>query len=138
MDTIKKKELFLEAYKQCGTIVQACRETGIGRTTIYMWRNDDPEFLKALDVAEDEATESLIAEARRRAHDGVDKPIYYKGSKVDTVKEFSDTLLMFLIKAKRPEYRDKNVTELQTPETGLNVKITVTEQAEVNPGGTDA
>jgi hypothetical protein len=139
MDTKKKrKALFIEAYKEFGTIVQACRATGFARSMIYKWCDEDPDFRIALDEAKIEATESLIAEARRRAHDGYEEPVYYKGRKVDTVKKYSDPLLMFLIKKEFPEYRDKNVTELQTPETGLNVNITVTER-EANPtvGGTD-
>lgn len=139
MDTKKKrKALFINAYKEFGTIVQACRATGFARSLVYKWRDEDPAFRGALDEAKIEATESLIAEARRRAHDGYDEPVYYKGRKVDTVKKYSDSLLMFLIKGECPEYRDKNVTELQTPSEGLHVNITVTERADdSSPGGTD-
>ena len=34
---------------------------------------------------------------------GVEKPVHYKGKRVDTVRRFSDTLLMFLLKARRPD-----------------------------------
>ena len=37
---------------------------------------------------------------------GIEKPIYYKGERVDTVREYSDNLLMFRTKKLRPEYRD--------------------------------
>lgn len=50
--------------------------------------------------------ETLDVEIDRRAVDGIDKPVYYKGEKVDTVKEYSDNLLMFLRKKLDPSYRD--------------------------------
>ena len=44
--------------------------------------------------------------AKRRAIDGVEEPVYYRGQKVGTKKWYSDTLLMFLLKKLRPEYRE--------------------------------
>ena len=39
---------------------------------------------------------------------GIEKPIFYKGHAVTYVRAFSDGLLMFLLKAKRPDiYRDR-------------------------------
>ncbi len=35
------------------------------------------------------------------------KPVYQQGVKVGTVKEYSDTLLIFQAKAHMPEYREK-------------------------------
>ncbi|HPT88722.1 MAG TPA: helix-turn-helix domain-containing protein [Bacillota bacterium] len=125
MDKVKKrKELFIAAYKECGTIIQTCRMTGIYRSQVYRWKEEDPEFRDALEQAEEEATEALIAEARRRGLNGVDEPIYYKGKQVGAVKKYSDNLLMFLIKAKRPEYRDKVQNEIVTPPEGFNINIT--------------
>ena len=50
----------------------------------------------------------LEAEAWRRAHDGIEEPILYKGQVVTHVRKYSDLLLMFLLKGLRPEkFRDK-------------------------------
>ncbi|OOQ57160.1 hypothetical protein BC343_16705 [Mucilaginibacter pedocola] len=39
---------------------------------------------------------------------GTDKPVYHGGKLIGKVKDYSDTLLMFLLKAKRPEtYKDR-------------------------------
>ncbi|WP_310533152.1 hypothetical protein [Novosphingobium sp.] len=64
----------------------AARVAGIGRSTAYDWRADDPEFAKAWDDAEQEAADKLEAEAWRRAT--VDK---------------SDRMLEILLKAHRPD-----------------------------------
>lgn len=71
------------------SVSAACRAEKIGRATYYEWRKDDPAFAAAADAAIEEGTDRLEDVARRRAE-----------------KE-SDTLLIFLLKARRPErYRE--------------------------------
>ena len=59
----------------------------------------------------------LEDEAIRRAKDGVrEKPVYQGGKLVGHVQEYSDTLLIFLLKGARPEkYRDRVQQELSGP-----------------------
>ena len=58
-----------------------------------------------------EATDKLALEARRRALEGVEEVRYFKGEPIGTIRRYSDTLLMFLLRAYRPAtYRN--------PETG--------------------
>ena len=46
-------------------------------------------------------------EARRRAVTGIDKPVFFKGEVVGSITKYSDSLLMFLLKAHRPQkFRD--------------------------------
>ena len=53
---------------------------------------------------------SLEEEAIRRAVDGVDRPVFFQGKIVGYTKEYSDTLLKFLLEAKRPAiYRARNI-----------------------------
>ncbi len=103
----KWRARFLEALASSGNVLVACRVSGAKRATVYRYKDRFPAFRRAWDEAVEESTDALEAEARRRASKGVDKPIYYKGEKIDTVKEYSDTLLIFLLKAHRPEkFRD--------------------------------
>ena len=89
------------------SIAAACRAERIGRRTAYDWRERDEEFAKAWDAAIEEGSDILEDEARRRAHDGVTKPVYQQGALVGVVREYSDTLLIFLLKARRPQkFRD--------------------------------
>ncbi len=98
---------FLEALASSGNVLVSCRVSGVKRRNAYKHRDRFPAFRRAWDEAIEESTDALEAEARRRGTKGVDKPIYYKGVKIDTVKEYSDTLLIFLLKAHRPEkFRD--------------------------------
>ena len=45
----------------------------------------------------------LEDEARRRAVDGVDEPVFQQGKQVGTIRKHSDTLLIFLLKGIRPQ-----------------------------------
>lgn len=79
----------------------ACNVEGIGRRTYYDWRETDPVFAQAADTAIEAGTDVLEDEAKRRA-------VGLSGS---------DTLLIFLLKARRPDkYRERHTID-------LNVKI---------------
>jgi len=47
--------------------------------------------------------DALEDEAIRRAHDGTMKPVFHGGKKVGEVREYSDKLLIFLLKGCKPE-----------------------------------
>jgi hypothetical protein len=103
------KKRFIASFRVTGNITESCQAVGIGsRTTIYNWQEHDAEFAGAFREAEIQSTELLEAEARRRASTGVDEPIYHQGVPVGTITKYSDTLLIFLLKARAPEkYRER-------------------------------
>lgn len=102
-----KKQKFLEAYAKLGNVAEACRELGLPRRTIYFWQGRDRAFKKAYDDAQEEAVEALEFEARKRAKDGWLEPVFFGGKPIGGVRKYSDLLLIFLLKAARPEkYRD--------------------------------
>lgn len=107
--TPKKIEAFLEALDEGAGVSDACRIAGIARRSVYEWRAGDPEFRTAWDKAIERSADSLEAEAVRRARDGVDEPVFYKGEACGVVRKYSDTLLIFMLKARRPERFRENV-----------------------------
>ena len=101
-----KQKSFLAAYAGCGNITHAARMARCHRMSHYKWMGQ-AGYQEAYAEAHAEACDVLEGEARRRAVTGVAKPIYYQGVIVGTVKEYSDTLLIFLMKGAMPEkYRD--------------------------------
>jgi transposase-like protein len=98
---------FLAVLRQTGNVSAACRAADIERSTAYRVRNEHEDFRQAWDDALEEATDALEAEARRRAHDGWDEPVYQKGDRVGTIHRYSDQLLALLLKANRTKFRDK-------------------------------
>ena len=69
----------------------------MARSNHYDWLVD-PEYAEAFRDAHQEACDSLRSEARRRAVEGVVKPVYYQGVECGGIREYSDTLLIFLMK----------------------------------------
>lgn len=102
----QQKKAFLEAFRRCGIITRACEASGVARRTVYSWQEHDEHFLADFHEAETIATEVLESEMHRRAVEGVDKPVYQGGKLVGTVTEYSDTLLIFALKARDPKYRE--------------------------------
>jgi hypothetical protein len=102
------REKVLAVLKETGNITDSCRRAGINKGTLYNHRDKDPEFALALSDAIEASIENLELEARRRAEKGTKKPIYQQGRLVGYVQEYSDTLLIFLLKAHKPEkYRER-------------------------------
>lgn len=104
-----KKRAFLVALARTGNVTRAAEAAGVDRSLPYKWRDGyeggepDPEFEEAWDDALEVAADMLEMEARRRAIHGTREPVYYQGERVDTKLVYSDTLLIFLLKAARPE-----------------------------------
>jgi hypothetical protein len=112
---------FLIALRKYANVSAAAKTAGVSRETVYTHRGADPVFAAAWEDALVEATEGLEREAWRRAATGVTrkKGVWYEGAQVgtETTIEYSDTLLIFLLKAHAPaKYRETTRHEI----TGAN------------------
>ena len=110
--TARAKHAFLESYRHWANISFACEQANVGRTTVYAWQEHDEQFALAMRQAGDAATERLEKEAWRRATEGspYTRTSYYRGEPVGTDHkiEYSDQLMMLLLRARRPDlYREK-------------------------------
>ena len=99
------QESFLKEFAKTHRLCESADAVGITPQAVEQWRHGATtngrdlnafNFTKRLDLASLRYQEVLDAEIDRRAVEGIDKPIYYKGEKVDTVKEYSDNLLRLL------------------------------------------
>ena len=103
----KWREDFLTHLRDSGNVRASCKAGRVSATVVYEHRKADREFAAQWDEALDQACDSLVEEAHRRAEEGVKEPVYYKGKVVGHIQKYSDTLLMFLLKAHRPAvYRE--------------------------------
>lgn len=127
--TPEKEAGFLAALADTGNVTLSARAINTGRRTVYEWREADDVFAKAWDRAVKIAVIGLEDEARVRAEDGVDEPVFHGGKQCGTVRRYSDTLLIFLLKAHNPEkYRENSRMEL-TGAGGGPVQVNDTERA---------
>jgi hypothetical protein len=104
-----RQRAFLTAYRETGNVRLACTVSHVGRSSHYRWLDEDPAYRGALELAREDAADVLEAEAQRRAVEGVEKPTgWYQGKAGGYVREYSDLLLIFLLKGARPEkYKDR-------------------------------
>lgn len=117
--TPEKDERFFEALAKTGIVIDACAACGYGRTAVYERRKSDTEFAKRWDDAIEAAIQAMEREADRRGRDGFEEPLFHAGKPVmvkgadgverqATTRRHSDTLLIFRLKALRPEmYRER-------------------------------
>lgn len=97
------KQKFLEALAAGASVRSATASIGAKPDEPYRWREEDTEFALRWRHAEEAGTDLIEDEAYRRAVKGVEKPVYRGGEVVGHVADYSDTMLMFLLKARRPE-----------------------------------
>lgn len=126
--TSQKKGRFLSELRKNPNVTLAAKTIGMSRCMMYVYRDEDEGFKKEWDEAIEEGLDLMEEEVRRRAYDGVNELVFYQGKKCGSVQKYSDTLLMFLLKRYRPEFRDsvkidgaldvRNLTDEQ-----LNAKI---------------
>ncbi len=107
--TVAKQREYFELLAEHGLKAHACRTLNISREALRLERQKNPAFAELETEALEYFNEKLESEAIRRARDGVDKPIYYKGVKVDTVREFSDRLMEVLLTGRIPEKYGKQL-----------------------------
>ena len=103
-----KRAAFLAAYRETGNVKLAAEAAQISRSAHYRWVAE-PDYAEEFEQAKRDAVDVLEAEARRRAVTGVLEPVgWYKGEAGGTVRRYSDTLLIFLLKGAAPEkYRER-------------------------------
>lgn len=117
---------FLAALRDTGNVRASCEAAQVDSAVVYRFRQDDADFAAAWATALDEAADLLELEARRRAYEGVRRlrfdrgrpimvplldaegqPVLDSTGNVQMVPyvehEYSDTLLIFLLKGARPE-----------------------------------
>lgn len=79
--------------------------------------HSDQDFAAAAAVAREEAIELMEEEALERATKGTLEPVYHAGERVGFIRRKSDTLLIFLLKAARPnKYRERTGVVIENPE----------------------
>lgn len=117
--TPAKDDVFFGALAAGDIIIDAADKAEYARASVYEWRKSDTAFSARWDESVEAAIQRLEKEADRRAHEGEPELILHKGAPVMvddgkggkvalTVRKRSDVLLIFRLKALRPEiYRER-------------------------------
>jgi hypothetical protein len=103
-----KKRAFLAAYVTCGRRGRAAEAAGVKHQHYLYWFATDPAFTEAFARAERLCNHLIEDEILRRGLEGIDKPVFWQGRQVATVKDYDTTPLIFAAKGAMPEkYRDR-------------------------------
>ncbi len=115
----RAQKRFLKKFAKDANLAMACRYAGISRSTVYRWIDGNIDgFAPVYKEAEEDAKDAIRAEIYRRGVTGWKEPVFYKGMKVESIRKFSDTLLIFEAKRRMPDYRD-------SPQAIAEAKITL-------------
>src|SRR5690242_20573713 len=88
------RERFCSVLADGGSVTAGAGAIGVSRAALYLARANDPEFAAAWDEAVERGTDVLEDEAVKRARNS------------------SDTLMIFLLKARRPDkFKDRTAHE---------------------------
>lgn len=99
--TARARATFLTILEETCNVSEAARAAGMGRRSAYDWREDDADFAAAWDDAIEAAADKLEQVAFERAKAGT-----------------SDRMLEILLKAHRPQFREKQRLEHSGPDGG--------------------
>lgn len=108
--TVERQRVYLEKLAETGLKGHAARHVGVSREIVRIERKRNPAFEELEQEALDFWAEGLEAEAVRRARDGVQVPVYYKGAVAGHVTEFSDRLMEVLLRGRIPEKYGQRLT----------------------------
>lgn len=100
--TVEKKGKFLSNLTEGWSVTNAADGIGVSRQALYKLRQEDENFADEWDSAIEEGTDRLEDEAIRRAMGN------------------SDTLMIFMLKARRPQkYKDRVENQLTGKDGGV-------------------
>lgn len=97
----RQRIIFLDVLRTTGNISASARAANISARAAHGLKAHDMEFSQEWDLAKDESIDELEAALRKRAIEGVEKPVYYAGKECGTLRSYSDSVGMYILKTHR-------------------------------------
>jgi hypothetical protein len=116
---------FLECLAAAYSVTAAAAAAGVNRRRFYELAGSDEAFRAEMSEAYDKGTDALRDEARRRAVDGWDEPVFQKGELVGQIRRFDSRLLELELKRRDPSYRENHRVEVSGAAGGEPVRLSV-------------
>jgi len=101
-DTLDK--ICMRLQRNCADELEACTYAGVSLVFLDQWCKDDKTVHERVEEAKRVGSAGLYTAAVQRGVHGVEEDVYYKGMVVGQKRNYSDTLLGLLLKAKVPEF----------------------------------
>lgn len=138
--TSDRKQQFLDLFRSHPDL-KGCRAlcaeaVGVSITTLYDHLRRDPEFAEAFeDALQAFIDENMFAPALKRARDGVERPIIggkFKDEIITYEKVYSDSMMLAMLRAHKPEFKDKDGSGMSQSGSGGGVLIVPVAPATIN------
>jgi hypothetical protein len=134
---------FLEFLRNSGNVTQSARYAGVSRVYVYQAAARHPFLKKSIDAAIDESSDLILAEAHRRAIEGINEPVVFQGRIMGewildgqivqqgtpgatfmplTIKRYSDMILKAMLEARVPGFKRQDAAPSNV---NVNVKQSV-------------
>ena len=101
--TKRQRAIFLDVLRTTGNISASARAGNLSYKAVHSLKSRDLNFSDEWDIAKNEALDDLEEALRKRAIEGVEKPIYYAGKECGVQRCYSDSLGMYILKTQRGE-----------------------------------
>lgn len=120
MTLVRKSQDFIRALRETNcNVSKASRISGLRPSEADSLRARCEYFAQAWEDAYNEVTDKLEEAGLRRAIDGVEEEIYWKGIRVGSKRSYSDTILNMMLQGRRSNvYKNRTAAELSGPNGG--------------------
>lgn len=127
LTTNQKQKFLAKLATSAGNVSKAAKAAGISRSATYVAKTTDADFSVSWENVINTVVDAMEEELHRRAAKGVLEPVFYKGEMVAKIRKYSDRLLEFALKGKRPDvYRERfDVNQNVTGSLDLNIQATI-------------
>lgn len=117
---VRKAGDFIRALRECNcNVSKASRMSGLRQSEADSLRIRCEYFARAWEDAYNEVTDRLEEAGLRRAIDGIEEEIYWKGIRVGTKRTYSDSILNMMLQGRRSTvYKSRTASELSGPNGG--------------------
>lgn len=105
---------FLDALRTTGNVSASAKAVSVTTAVVYTLRRSDADFAAAWDNALEDATDTLEAEARRRAIEGINEPVIYQGQRTPLF-EYGDDGQVIIDYVEGPPGEDGTPTTVPRP-----------------------
>lgn len=95
----RRKVKFLRNLAISSHVANSAAAASVAVSTVYSWRERDPEFFRAWLQSLAAGYEMLEMDLLDRARNGVEKPVFHEGKQVATVRQFHDGIGVKLLLA---------------------------------------
>jgi hypothetical protein len=132
--TLPRRQAFLKTLTKTGCILDACRATGVSKSTVYNLQDSDEEFSRHCRLAVDMANVPVELAAWERGVTGIEEEVIRGGKVVGTRLKRSDSILRLLLQGSnrkkygpRPGFSRKRLMQWERKQMEREIRAAISQ-----------